>query len=212
VKQYSTDGTTIDAMNIGKNEMVFLMDMGEEERFRMPIPKSMVICNDLIKMQNDAKQLTKKSKPRITVVIAAMTYKTDYMGHMRQYWLLVYNNSGIPTNRTNKPLVGWIVTKTTRAMKGGSYMALSTYKKDIHMIMIDHATGICARRRIMIMGNRCTRLVSWQLATTLVLLGPESKVKHQAISAQMDKTWRLFTRPLGCMVGPCGQCYLPQYQ
>ena len=54
--------------------------------------------------------------------------------------------------------------------------------------------------------------LSWQLATTLVLLGPESILEHQAMSAQMDKTWRLFTRPLGCMVGPCGQCYLPQYQ
>jgi hypothetical protein len=33
--------TPIDAMNIGKNKMVFRMDMAEEERFRTPIPKSM---------------------------------------------------------------------------------------------------------------------------------------------------------------------------
>jgi hypothetical protein len=40
-KQHSTDMTPIDAMNIGKNKMVFRMDMAEEEIFRTPIPKSM---------------------------------------------------------------------------------------------------------------------------------------------------------------------------
>ena len=64
--QHGTDRTPIDAMNIGKNKMVFRMDMVEEERFQTPIPKSMVMCKELNKMHNKAKQLTKKTKPRIT--------------------------------------------------------------------------------------------------------------------------------------------------
>jgi hypothetical protein len=63
-------------MNIGKNKMVFRMDMVEEERFQTPIPKSMVMCNESNKMHNNrAKQLTKKPKPRITVAKAAMTHE-----------------------------------------------------------------------------------------------------------------------------------------
>ena len=70
------------------------MDMGKEERFGTPIPKSMVMCNELNKTHSE--QLT---KPRITVAIAAMNYEKDYMGHMRKYQgLLVYNNSGITTH------------------------------------------------------------------------------------------------------------------
>ena len=88
VKQYSMDRTPVNSMNIGKNETVFHMDMGEEERFGMPIPKSMVMFNELNKIHNKSKHLTKK-----TVAIAAMTYEKEYMEHMRQYQgLLIYNN------------------------------------------------------------------------------------------------------------------------
>ena len=115
-KQSNMDRTPIDVMNIGTNETVFGMDMGDEERFRMPIPKSMVLCNGLTKMHTEAKQPSKKTDTRITVAVAALTYEKNNMGHMRQYQgLLVYNNSGIPRNRTEEPLVGWIVAKTTRA-------------------------------------------------------------------------------------------------
>ena len=85
MKQYSTDMTPIDTMNIGTNETVFRMDMGDEERFRMPIPKSMVVCNGLNKMHTRAKQPSKKTKPRITVAVAALTYENNNMGHIRQY-------------------------------------------------------------------------------------------------------------------------------
>ena len=94
-------------MNIGTNETVFRMDMGEEERFRTPMPKSMVVCNGLDKMHTKAKQLTKKTKPRIIVAVAALTYEKNNMGHTGQnQGLLVYNNSCIQRNRTKEPLVG----------------------------------------------------------------------------------------------------------
>ena len=76
------------------------------------------------------------------MALAALTYEKNNMGHMRQYQgLLAYNNSGIQRNKIEEPLVGWIVVETTRARHGGSYMALLTYKKNIHMVMIDHAIG-----------------------------------------------------------------------
>ena len=66
--------TPIDTMNIGENETVFSMDMGDDERFRTLIPESMVVCNGLNKMHTQAKQPTKKTKPMITVAVAALTY------------------------------------------------------------------------------------------------------------------------------------------
>ena len=72
-KQHSTDMTPIDAMNIGKNKIVFRMDMAEEERFSTLIQRA---CNESNKMHNKAKQLTKKPKQRITVAISAMRRTT----------------------------------------------------------------------------------------------------------------------------------------
>ena len=41
------------------------------------------------------------------------------MAHMRQFQgLLVYNNSGITTDRTEEPMVGWIVAETTQMIDG----------------------------------------------------------------------------------------------
>ena len=81
------------------------MDMDKEETFRTP---SMVMCDELNQMHKTrAKPPTKKPKARITVAIAAMTHEKDYMGHTRQYQgLLVYNNRGITTDRTEEPPVG----------------------------------------------------------------------------------------------------------
>ena len=127
-----SDRTPIDIINIGKNEIVFRMDTDEEERFRTPIPKSMVMCNESNKMHNNrAKQLTKKPKPRITVAIAAMTHEKDYMGHTRQYQgLLVYNNSGIRRNKIEEPIVGWMKQKG-QEMEGAG-LALPDLSHAVH--------------------------------------------------------------------------------
>ena len=77
---------------------------------------ALVVCNGLDKRHTEAKQLTEKTKPRIPVAIAALTYEKNNMGHTRQYQgLLAYNNSGIRRNKIEEPLVGWIVVETTRA-------------------------------------------------------------------------------------------------
>ena len=75
----------------------------------------MVVCNGLDKSHTEAKRVTKKTRPRITVAIAALTYEKNNMGHTRQYQgLLLYNNSSILRNKIEEPLVGWKVAETKR--------------------------------------------------------------------------------------------------
>ena len=83
------------------------------------------------------------------------------------------------------------------------------------MVMIDHAIGnqmidviqtavtvdMCQDEKNDY-GDKVYETTCQLAATKLVLLGPDSIVDHQAMSAPM--------RHSGCMVGPCGRCYPPQ--
>ena len=93
-------------------------------------------------------------------------------------------------------------------------MALLTYKKDIHMVMIDHAIG---NQMIDVVQTASTvdmcqeenndyweqvhETACWLAATTLVLVGPDNIVAYQAMSAPTDvatlyETFRMHGGPL----------------
>ena len=95
--------------------------------------------------------------------------------------------------KIEEPLVGWIVAETTRVRNRGSYMALLTYNKDIHMIMIDHAIGnqmidvvltastadndMCQEENNDY-GEQVYETACRLAATTLVLVGPDSIIAY----------------------------------
>ena len=106
-------------------------------------------------------------------------------------------------------------------------MALLTYKKDIHMIMINHVIGnqmidVVSTASTVDMyqeenndyGDQVYETACRLAATTLVLVGPDSIIAHQAMSAPMDiatlyKTVRMHGGPLWSMLTPHYQLAIP---
>ena len=63
------------------------------------------------------------------MVVAVLTANKDSMGEMGKYYgLLVYNNRDFVTDTADKPLLGWVVAETPKAVSRGRYMALLVYK------------------------------------------------------------------------------------
>ena len=106
-------------------------------------------------------------------------------------------------------------------------MALLTYKKDIYMIMIDHAIGnqmidvvqtastvdMCQEENTDY-GEQVYETACRLAATTLVLVGPDSIIAHQAMSAPMDmatlyETFRMHGGPFWSMLTPHYQLAIP---
>ena len=128
----AADMVPTDTVNNEEFEMVFRMDIEAVEGLLTLVPQCMATTNES----------NKEPKPRIAVAIAALIHNEKHLEHMKKYYgLLVYNDRGITTDKTEEPLVGWIIAETPWAMDGGEYMVLLIYKKEINMVMIDHVLG-----------------------------------------------------------------------
>ena len=92
-------------------------------------------------------------------------------------------------------------------------MALLTYQKDIHMIMIDHAIGdqmikVISAAGTMDMrqeenkdyGEKVYETACRLAATTLVLVRPDSIIAHQVDMATLYETFRMHGGPLWSML------------
>ena len=178
-----------DTVNNEEVEMVFRMDIEAVEGLLTLVPQCMATTNES----------NKEPKPRIAVAIAALIHNEKHLEHMKKYYgLLVYNDRGITTDKTEEPLVGWIIAETPWAMDGGEYMVLLIYKKEINMVMIDHVLGnqiidtIQAAGTVDMIdkendyGDRVYETVRQLASKALVLLGPCNILEQQVMKVPKE--------------------------
>ena len=77
-----------------------------------------------------------------SAVVVLTATRDNHMGRVVEYnGLLVYRDGDSTTSPTDRPILGWIIASTPRAMIGRRFMALMFYKEGLNMAIIDKEMG-----------------------------------------------------------------------